>query len=405
MKTGRSVRFFSALLLLTCTAYPASELSQSHLDPGRLAAIPKRLQQFVDDHTVSGAVALVARHGKIASLDAVGLADLAGQRPMRPDSLFWIASMTKPITATAVLMLQDEGKLSVDDPVQKHLPEFQNQWMIEARSNDTLTLKRPPRPITLRDLLTHTSGIGDVSAPRPHSSLAELVAAYSQQPLQFPPGSKWSYSNAGINTLGRIVEVVAGQAYADFLRARVFEPLGMTNTTFWPNASELDRLAISYKGVAGAKDLEVAPIYFFQGDLGDPRRTAFPAGGLFSTAGDYFRFCQMMLNGGSWDGKQLLSRQSVEAMTRTQTSDIVTGFTEGMSFGFGFAVVKKPVGVTAMLSPGTFGHGGAYGTQAWVDPRKDMILILMIQRAGLANGDASDIRRAFQEAAVAALED
>src|SRR5262245_26241670 len=172
----------------------------------KLAEVPTRMQAFVDDGTVSGAVTLVAHHGKIIGLDAVGLADLANKKPMRPDSLFWIASMTKPITAVAVLMLQDDGKLNVEDPVEKFLPEFKNQWLLQDKGANSLTVIRSPRAVTLRDLLTHTSGLGDVAAPRYDSTLAELVMAYSQQPLRFVPGSKWEYSNPDINTLGRIVE-------------------------------------------------------------------------------------------------------------------------------------------------------------------------------------------------------
>jgi CubicO group peptidase (beta-lactamase class C family) len=378
-------------------------LAAQGASPDKLSEIPQRVQQFVDNKTISGAVTLVAQRGQIASLESVGLADIAQHLPMRRDTLFWIASMTKPITAAAILMLQDEGKLSVEDPVDKYLAEFQNQWIIEARSNTSLTLKRPPRSITIRDLLTHTSGIGDVAAPRPDCSLAELVAAYSQQPLQFPPGSRWSYSNAGINTLGRLVEVVSGQPYAEFVEAHVLQPLEMRDTTFWPSEAALDRLAKSYQPHGNGSELEPTEIYFIKGKLSDHKRTAFPAGGLFSTAEDYWHFCQMCLNGGSWRGKQLLSEDAVNAMTHTQTGDLVTGFTEGMSYGFGFAVVKQPGGVTAMLSPGTFGHGGAYGTQAWTDPSKGVVLVLMIQRAKLPNADASDVRRVFQQTAIDAL--
>ena len=373
------------------------------LDPAKLPEIRVRMQSFVDDGTIAGAVTLVARHGEIASIESVGLADIAERRPMQEDSLFWIASMTKPVTAVAILMLQDEGKLWVDDPVEKHLPEFKGQWLLDSQTNGVACLERPPRPVTIRHLLTHTSGVDEMPAPRAKSSLAELVVGSSQRPLRFPPGDRWSYSNAGINTLGRIVEVVSGEDFADFVETRIFKPLGMRDTTFWPTPAQAKRLAKSYQPKANGKELEEVGISFIQGKLGDRSRTPKPAGGLFSTARDYYRFCQMMLNGGTWNGKRLLSQEGVTAMTRTQTANIKTGFTEGMSFGFGFAVVKSPTGVTQMLSPGTFGHGGAYGTQAWIDPKKDMIFLLMIQRAKLPNADASDVRRAFQEAAVGAI--
>lgn len=398
----------AALLLLSALflAPPAPAAPPPDVDAARLREIPARLQRFVEGGQIAGAVTLVARHGQVISREAVGQADLATGRPMRTDSLFWIASMTKPMTAAAVLALQDDGKLSVQDPVAKHLPEFKNQWLVQARGSNTLSLVRPARPITLHDLLTHTSGLGDVPAPRPDCSLAELVMAYAQAPLQFPPGSKWSYSNPGINTLGRVVEVVSGRPFAEFLAERFLRPLGMKDTTFWPDAGQVRRLATSYRPGPGGRGLVETPVFFLGGaDVRSRQRTPFPAGGLFSTADDVARFHLMLLGGGTWRGKTLLSRGAVAELTRTQSGELKTGFTDGMSWGLGFAVVKKPTGVTGMLSPGTFGHGGAYGTQAWADPKRDAVFILMIQRAQLPNADASEMRQAFQEAAVAALRD
>jgi CubicO group peptidase (beta-lactamase class C family) len=188
--------------------------------------------------------------------------------------------------------------------------------------------------------------------------------------------------------------------YADFMQRRIFTPLGMKDTTFWPSVEQARRLAKSYQPAAQGQGLEETPIYFIKGALGDRARTALPAGGLFSTAADVTKFYQMMLNGGVWKGKRLLSPAAVEQLTRTQTGELQTGFVDGMSFGFGFAVVKEPRGITGMLSRGTFGHGGAYGTQSWADPVQDLICVLMIQRAKLPNADGSEVRRAFQQAAV-----
>lgn len=319
---------------------------------------------------------------------------------MREDDLFWIASMTKPMAAVCVLMLQNEGKLSVEDPVEKHLPEFKGQWLVNEASKERRVLVPAPRAITIRDLLTHTSGIGDMAAPRFDASLAELVTGYAREPLQFNPGSRWSYSNPGINTLGRIVEVASKQSFAAFFESRLLRPLGMGDTTFWPTASQARRLAKSYKVGAGGKLEEVA-IYFVNGGLSDRRRTPMPAGGLFSTASDMGKFYGMMLDRGVASGRRLLSEGAVRQMTTTQTGEIKTGFVDGMSWGLGFQVVKQPQGVTAMLSPGTFGHGGAYATQSWGDPVRGMSMVMMIQRAGLPNGDASEMRRAFQSAATA----
>lgn len=370
-------------------------------DPQRGGPVAAALEKFVSDGTVAGAVGLVANRNGILWHDAVGASDLSTKRPMASDDLFWIASMTKPMTAAAVMILDESGKLSVEDPVEKYLPEFKDMWMIESQSRDGMTLKRPARAVTLRDLLTHSSGLGDVEAPRHNSSIAELVMAYSQKPLLFEPGSKWKYCNPGITTLGRVVEVVSGIPYAQFMQTRLFDPLGMKDTTFWPSPEQAARLAKSYKQKEGG-GLEETGIHHLKGALTDRTRTAFPMGGLFSTAADVARFYRMLLGGGALDGSRVLKPETVDRMTATQSGDLKTGFVEGMSFGFGCGVVREPQGVTAMLSPGTFGHGGAHGTQSWTDPAKGIIYVLMIQRAGMPNGDNSDVRRAFQEAAAAA---
>ena len=358
------------------------------------------LQRFVDDQTVSGAVGLVARDGKVVSVEAVGLANIAAKKPMADDALFWIASMTKPMTGVAVLMLQEEGKLSVEDPVEKHLPEFKGRTLLDNRTKDIVTLKRPARVITIRDLLTHTSGLNtDIPDLGRELTLAERALFYSQQPLLFEPGSKWQYSNPGINTLGRIVEVVAGKPYAQFMEDRIFKPLGMRDTTFWPTRGDARRVATSYGPGADGKGLAGVGLYFMRGEITDSNRTPLPAGGLFSTARDVAKFYQMMLDGGVTGGKRLLKEETVKLMTTTQTGDIKTGFVDGMSWGLGFQVVKEPQGVTGMVSPGTFGHGGAYGTQSWADPKSHSIYVLMIQRAKMGNSDGSSIRQVFQEAA------
>lgn len=390
------------LLAAALSASAASAPLKAGMDPAKLAEIPQRLQPFMESNVISGAVTLVARQGQVVSLEAVGVADLATGRKMKTDDLFWIASMTKPMTAVAILMLQDEGRLAVDDPVEKYLPEFKNQAMITERSANGVVLTKPPRTIRIRDLLSHTSGLSDLPAPRPDNTLAELVMAYSQLPLKFVPGSKWEYCNSGINTLGRIIEVVSGLSYAEFMQRRLFKPLDMDDTTFWPSGRQAKRLVKSYQpSAAGA--LEETSIFFLKGPLSERTRTAFPAGGLFSTAEDVGRFYRMMLGNGVWRGKRLLSADAVAKLTRTQTGDLKTGFTEGMSYGYGFAVVKEPQGVTRMLAPGSFGHGGAYGTQSWADPKQDLVMVLMIQRAKLPNADASIVRDAFQEAAMGAV--
>lgn len=401
MKSFLLARVVVASVLVAQAVLPLATVAA---EGATLADIPARMRQFVSNQTVAGAVTLVAKGGKVLQVEAVGYSDLAAKKPMKVDDLFWIASMTKPITGVAVLMLQDEGKLSVDDPVEKHLPEFKGQWLVSERAKETLALKRPSRPITLRDLLTHTSGLGSFDAPRPNATLAELTMAYSQLPLQFEPGTKWSYNNPGINTLGRVVEVVSGRPIAVFLEERLLKPLGMKDTTFWPTPAQASRIAKAYQPGQDGKGLAETDIYFLRGlPFSDRSRTPHPAGGLFSTAADMAKFYQMMLNGGESAGRRYLSAAAVKQLTTTQTGEIKTGFTTGMSWGFGFQVVKEPQGVTAMLAPGTFGHGGAYGTQSWGDPKSGVIYILMIQRAKMQNGDGSAIRQAFQETAATAL--
>ncbi|HWY87532.1 MAG TPA: serine hydrolase domain-containing protein, partial [Gemmataceae bacterium] len=310
-------------------------------------------------------------------------------------TIFWIASMTKPITGTAVLMLQDEGKLSVDDPVEKYLPEFKNLKTADGK----------PVRVTIRHLLTHTSGMGEITSAqaREVKNLAGLIPLYVAKPTQFVPGTKWVYCQSGINTAARIVEVVSGVPFDELIERRLFGPLGMKDTTFYLTDKQLPRLAKSYKRTAKG-ELETAPIGILNGKS-PTSRDRFPAanGGLFSTAPDYARFCQMVLSGGEYEGKRYLSPAAVKQMTTIQTDDLKTGFTEGNGWGLGWCVIRKPQGVTAMLSPGTFGHGGAYGTQAWIDPGKKRIYILMVQRANFPNSDASEVRRAFQEATSSAF--
>ena len=399
--------FLSTVPLAFAAASSArgKSLSREHGKQLLLKRIPQRMQEFVNQQVVAGAVTLVAQGGNVLALDAVGHSDLAAKRTMRTDDLFWIASMTKPITGAAVLMLQDEGRLTVDDAVEKFLPEFKGQMMLATRSPDATVLKRPARRITLRDLLTHTAGLNqDAPETGRDLTLAERTLAYALQPLAFEPGSRWQYSNPGINTLGRIVEVVSGRSFAEFLDVRLFKPLGMKDTTFWPTESQVRRVAKSYQPGPDNQGLAEVDNFSLRGlPLTARWRTPIPAGGLYSTAADMAKFYLMMLGGGQANGRRYLSPTAHQQLTSTQTGDIKTGFTEGMSWGLGFQVVKQPQGVTAMLAPGTYGHGGAYGTQSWADPKADAVYILMIQRARLANSDGADIRKAFQETAAAAL--
>jgi CubicO group peptidase (beta-lactamase class C family) len=395
--------FLVAAVSTTCLL-PARADNQA---PGSFADIRARMQEYVDRGEIAGAVTLVGRHDAVLDLAAVGAADMDQHRPMNQDTIFRIASMTKPITAIGIVMLAAEGKLSVEDPVEKHLPEFRGQLLVASRDKaaGTETLKKPKRPITIHDLLTHTSGLpgwppglSDIYQRR-NRTLAEGILVVSQRPLEFEPGSKWAYCNTGIDTLGRIIEVASGQPYNDFLHARLFDPLGMSDTTFYPTQAQRERLALTY----GKKDGRLVAARNLVLDLpASGARYAVPAGGLFSTAPDLTKLYQMMLNRGTFAGRRYLDEASVEAMTKVQT-DLKTGFVEGMGWGFGWGVVRAPQGITEALSPGSYGHGGAFGTQVWIDPVKDLFTVLLIQRSDIGNSDGSTMRRDLQNLAAAAV--
>jgi arylformamidase len=363
--------------------------------PPTVSAISVRLRQSIAAREVAGAVTLVATPDRILHLDATGNAGLNPDEAMRKDAIFWIASMSKPVLGTLLLMLQDEGLLSVDDPVEKYLPEFKGLKTADGK----------PARVTIRHLLTHTSGLGEITADqaRDCKTLASVIPLYLAKPVGVTPGSKWVYCQSGINTGGRIAEVVTGEPLEKLLKRRLFDPLGMKDTTFYLTEKQLPRLAKSYQRTDKG-DLKATENFFLNGKSPTSRdRFPAPNGGLFSTASDYARFCQMVLRGGELAGKRYLKPETVKLMTTIQTTGLKTGFTPGNGWGLGWCVVREPQGITAMLSPGTFGHGGAYGTQAWIDPGTKRVYILMVQRANFPNSDASEVRKGFQHIAVTLL--
>ena len=393
-------------LLLIVTGWVEPKSWAAEFDHEKLDQLRPAMQKYIDNNTVAGVVAAVGSREGIVVSEAIGRLNREQKLAMPIDATFRIASMTKPITAIAIMMLADEGRLSVDDPVEKYLPEFKGQLLFESKEGDKIVLKKPARAIQIRDLLTHTSGlpggfpigISDLYFRR-NLTLGEAVAISSQRPLEFEPGTKWSYCNAGIDTLGRIVEVVSEMSFEQFLEKRLFLPLGMFDTTFYPNYEQLQRLAALYE----SKDGELKPTGF---QLLGPTKNArhpIPAGGLYSTVHDLGHLYRMMLTRGAIGELRLLSEKSVDEMTRIQIGDLSGGFTPGVSMGFGWQVTRKPEGVHSMMSAGSFGHGGAFGTQGWIDPVQDFFVILLIQRTGMPNADASDIRRDLQQVAVDAL--
>ena len=374
---------FALLAFLAVTPVAVAE------DPARpvVGGLTAALKPYVDRGVLAGAVVLVADRERVLSAEAVGYADVAAKAPMKADSVFWIASQSKPITAAALMILVDEGTVKLDDPVSNYLPEFRGLWLTAERDKDHVTLKKPARPVTLRDLLSHTSGLPFRSAAEEPTldgiPLAAATRTYAMTPLETEPGVKYQYSNAGINTAGRVIEVVSKMPYEDFLDKRLFAPLGMTDTTFWPNESQVKRLAKAYKPDAAKAGLTATPISQLYYPLGDhARRFPMPAGGLFSTAADVGRFCQMALNGGTLNGKRVLSEAAVREMTTRQTPAALKD-----SYGLGWAVGGDG-----------FGHGGALSTDMWVNPSRGLVYVYLVQHAGFP-GDGGAARGAFRKAA------
>ena len=383
----------------------AAGLPSVWANPG--ASVVSELQPYVKNHELAGAVVLVASKNKVLSLDAIGYADIAANKPMKTDDLFWIASMSKPIAATALMMLVDEGKVGLDEPVQTYLPQFAPKIMTSDGTH--VRLGPPQRPVTVRSLLSHTGGVAFRSSLETPTldlfPLAVRVESYSLEPLLSQPGTEWAYSNAGINTVAHIIEVISGMSYESFLQERLFKPLGMKDTTFWPTEAQLARLAKAYKPTDDGNGLEETAITQLSYPLSDrTHRYPMPAGGLFSTAMDLVRFCQMLLNGGVYDGHRYLTEASIHEMTTNQVSEVsrksIKGPGEVNGYGLGWFT----------SATGAFGHQGAYATSMRIDPEKGLITIWLVQHDGFPGAGAksfdtfqSAVDKRFRSAPVAKL--
>lgn len=385
-RIGRTTgRVSSGLLLLLLCA--SSSAAQNRTVPGPLA---KALQPYVDSHSLAGAVVLIADKNKILDLEAVGYSDIATKKLVQTDSVFWIASMTKSMTATALMMLVDEGKVNLDDPVAKFIPEFKNQKVLDP-NDPTHTLKVPSHLPTVREILSHTSGMPFHTLARMPAgdaiSLQDAVKLFASEPLQYDPGTSYAYSNEGFITAGRVIEVASGIPYGQFMQARLFDPLGMTETKFVPTADELARLVKVYKtNTAGTSLEEIDGLKSgLTYPLDNPKRLAFPAGGLFSTATDVSKFCQMFLNGGVYNSKRYLSEASLGEMLMRQTLPNVKD-----DYGLGWGLGPR----------GKYFHAGGYKTYMEIDPDAGRILIFMVQMASRDwPNDGATIMSSFKQAA------
>lgn len=399
------MRFVACFLSISLLAAPPAAVNSEQIQK-----IPQRMKAFVDKGAVAGTVTLFARDGQIVEFDAVGYQDIETRKPMAKNSIFQIMSMTKPMVGTAIMMLAEEGKLAVGDPAEKYLPEFRGQMMIAKVNEDgSRVVKKPSRPITIRDLMSHTSGLpynppaGLLELPqRMDRTLADAVLVYSQIPLMFEPGTKWSYSNIGIATLGRIIEVTSGMSFEQFMTTRLWQPLEMKDTFLFPPDDKKARIcAVHATGKDGK--LTRADGSILGGDALAYRPGAkypAPEWGAYTTAEDLFAFYQMLLDGGVRKGRRIMSRESIDVMTSLHTGDIHSGHMQGTGFGLTWEVVKEPIGELNFLPIGTFGHGGAFGTHGWVDRKHKTVGVFMVQ-GGAA---AADVKYAFMRMANAALE-
>ncbi len=383
--------------ILTGISSLAAELPRAQPDAAgmsseRLARIAPAMQRYIDAQLTPGVITAVMRHGKLVHFESQGLMDVATGKPMREDAIFRIASMTKPIASTALMMLWEEGHFQLRDPVSKFIPEFADTKVSTTAdaSGESGQLVSPKRPIQIRDMLTHTAGLansyrGNVSAyrqamsePRPTSN-AEQIGRLAKLPLNYHPGEEWQYS-AATNVVGHLVEIISGQSLDEFLHQRIFKPLDMTDTHFYLEDTKGGRLTTQYTPGDNNKIQAQDPGSEQSRWITSPRNLFSGAGGLVSTVRDYLRFQQTMLNGGELDGTRILAPSTISLMLENHTGDLPLWLPgPGMGFGLGYGVVVDRGAAATPLSEGAGYWGGAYCTLSWIDPEQDLVGVLMTQ--------------------------
>ncbi|MCB1230081.1 MAG: beta-lactamase family protein [Verrucomicrobiae bacterium] len=348
--------------------------------------VPAMEAQIAAGHT-AGAVTLVMKDGKIVHHAATGFADREQEVPMTKDALFWIASMTKSMSVTTIMTLVDEGKLSLDEPAATWMPAIGEMKMADGSS--------PEQPVTLRLLMSHTSGLQ--FPPRKANDGAHSLRSYAEQlvkaPLSFQPGSDYEYG-FGITVSGRIAEIVSGQPFDELVQQRIFDPLGMKDTAFHPNDALRARIAKTYKTDEDGRSLVRGYNPFVTSDAGVRRMTE-PSGGVFSTAADMAKFYQMILDGGVWEGKRIVSEKSIAEMTSPRMAG-----EKKLNYGLGWMANRPEKSLVPGFSASSFGHGGAFATHGWVDPERGIVAVLMIQNV-MVQG-TGEVRKAYHEALLAA---
>jgi len=421
-------------------AVPLGKPEEVGLSSDRLHRIDDVIQRAIDAKQIAGAVTIVSRRNRIAHFEAQGFMDLETKTAMRKDAIFRMASMSKPVTSVAILMLLEEGKVRLNDPVSKFIPEFKDTKVAVTQRTSSETTTSPAtstaanatttaagrgrgrgaavaqeislvpasRPITVKDLLTHTSGLesggagsreGNRIAPRDtKSTLAAYVPKLGAVPLDFQPGTEWRYSSlAGMETLGRIVEVASGMTFDQFLKTRLFDPLGMKDTAFYQPDEKLPRIASLYgrpQGQTTGLEKQPTPAWL------DTKTLFSGGGGLWSTADDYIQFATMLANGGQLNGKRFLSPRTVDLMGSNQIGDLYTKTRPGMGWGIGVEITMDPVAANRRVGAGSFGWDGAFGTHFWVDRKEQIAGVLLIQQ-----GVQGQLNRDFENAVFQAIVD
>jgi CubicO group peptidase (beta-lactamase class C family) len=393
-------------LQLHAAPLPTAKPEDVGFSTERLSRIHDMVMRRVETKEISGAVTMVARRGRVVQYEALGQADIDSKQPMTKESLFRLASSSKPVTAVAVLMLMEEGKLKLTDPVSKYIPEFKNPRVtVETERMAQPMADGPPptqnrytipadREITIIDLLTHTSGLASggasnsefmklLNARTPTETLADFIPRVAALPLDFQPGTRWRYSGlAGFDTLGRVVEIVSGMSFDQFLRTQLFEPLGMNHTFFNVPAALQPSIATNYNHTEKGLERPPNPIV-----IGSPAYFS-GSGGLVSTAEDYLQFAQMLCNGGQLNGKRILSPWTVDLMMSNNVGDLFLGQSgrppKGVGFGLGGEVLVNGAEARMRKPNGSYGWDGYYGTYWWVNRKEQMVAIFFVQTGGRA---------------------
>jgi len=407
MKKHALVFTLLALPIAAASSVPTAKPEDVGVSSERLQRITQMIQRRIAAGEMTGAVTIVARKGKIVHLEAQGVMDLDSKKPVTKDTMFRVASMTKPVTGVAIMMMIEEGKVRLNDPVSRYIPEFKNLKVAIAQAAPAgrgapAAAPAPAAPggrgaapnyytvpadreITVKDLLTHVSGLASgamsnnsIQAPaiarKPTDKLADYIPRLGGSALEFQPGSRWAYSaQAGFDTLGRIVEIASGMPLDQFFRQRIFDPLGMKDISFWPSEQQWPRVASVYtRGANGLQKNQnpngMSSQVYFMG-----------SGGLISTAEDYIPYGVMLANGGQLNGKRLLSPKTIEMMRAVHVSDTLPGRQPGEGFGLSVRVVNDHAKRGTLLSDGSFGWSGAYGTHFFVDPKEQVVAVLMVQ--------------------------